>query len=109
MKKFLIAAAATAMMAAPAFAAKITVSFANDDGMTNVWTFDQETNMATNDAGMEAAYTFDPEARTVCADIPDAGEICATFAEQISEVGATSAYTLSTGGGGTATLTAIEE
>ncbi len=109
MKKFLAIAAAAAFMTAPAFAAKITVSFASDDGTTNVWTFDQETNTATSDSGIETSYTYDAEAGVLCADIPEAGEVCATFAEQAEAVGDSSTYTLSTGGGGTATITAIEE
>ncbi len=109
MKKFMIAAAATALMAAPAFAAKMTISFANDDGTASEWTFDQETKMASSDAGISVPYTYDGETRVLCADIPEAGEVCATFATQGEAVGDSSAYTLSTGGSGTATITAMEE
>ena len=47
MKKFITAALAAGFIAAPALAATVTVSFANDDGTTQVWTFDDATNMAT--------------------------------------------------------------
>lgn len=108
MKKFVSAALAAAFLAAPAFAASITLSFANDDGTTQEWTFDSETNMAT--AGdLEVPYTWDEDAATLCADIPDQGEVCATFSEVAQAVGESSPYTLSIGGGGTATITAMSE
>ena len=109
MKKTITAIAVAGMIAMPAFAASITVSFANDDGTTSVWTFDDETNMATTADGIEAPYTFDAEAMTLCAEIPEAGEVCATFESAGEAVGDTSRYTLSSGGGGLATLTAMSE
>lgn len=108
MKKILISAAAAAMLAAPAFAASMTVAFASEDGATAVWTFEDGT--ATAPDGTSAPYTFDEATRTLCADVPDQGEVCATFADETSgAVGDSSAYTLSTGGGGTATITAVTE
>ena len=108
MKKFVSAAIAAAFVAAPAFAASITLSFANDDGTTQEWTFDSETNMATT-GDLEVPYTWDEEAATLCADIPNQGEVCATFTEVAQAVGESSPYTLSIGGGGTATITAMSE
>lgn len=108
MKKLICAAIATAFVAAPAFAAKITLSFAGDDGTTQEWTFDSETNMATT-GELSMPYTWDEESATLCADVPDQGEICATFSEVAQAVGESSPYTLSIGGGGTATITAMSE
>lgn len=107
MKKFITAAIAAGFIAAPAFAASITVSFANDDGTTQEWTFDGEGTATTGD--MSVAYTFDEAAGVLCADIPEQGEVCATFDGAAENVGDTAGYTLSTGGGGTATIIAMEE
>lgn len=108
MKKFVCAAAVAAFLAAPAFAAKISVSFAGDDGNTVEWKFDSATNMATT-GDISVPYTFDQETGTLCADVPDQGEVCATFDGVAEAVGDTAGYTLSTGGSGTATITAMEE
>ena len=107
MKKTFIAALAAGLLAAPAFAASMTISFANDDGTTQEWTFDGEGTATTGDVSVP--YTWDEEAMKLCADVPEQGEICATFETQGEKVGDTSAYTLSTGGTGTATITAMEE
>lgn len=107
MKKILIAAMATSLFAAPAFAASMTVEFANDDGTTQVWTFDGEGTATSGD--ITASYTYDAEAKKLCADVPEAGEVCATFETQGEAVGDSSKYTLSTGGTGTATITAMSE
>ncbi len=107
MKKFLAAAVAAGFIAAPAFAASVTVSFANDDGTTQEWTFDGEGTATSGD--ISAPYTFDQEAGVLCATMPDGAEICATFDAVADEVGETSTYTLSTGGTGTATITAMSE
>jgi hypothetical protein len=106
MKKFLTVALAAGFVAAPAFAATITVSFANDDGTTQEWTFDGET-ATTGD--ISVPYTFDEEAMKLCAEIPEQGEVCATFDAVADAVGESAGYTLSTGGTGTATITAMEE
>lgn len=108
MKKFLTAAIAAGFIAAPAFAASITLSFASDDGTTQEWTFDQETSLATM-GDLSAPYTWDEEAKKLCAEIPDQGEVCATFDSVGQAVGETSGYTLSSGGSGTATITAMAE
>lgn len=108
MKKFLTAAIAAGFIAAPAFAASITLSFASDDGTTQEWTFDQETSLATM-GDLSAPYTWDEEAKKLCAEIPDQGEVCATFDSVAQAVGETSGYTLSSGGSGTATITAMAE
>ena len=107
MKKFLAAALAAGFIAAPAFAASITVSFANDDGTAQEWTFDGEGTATSGD--ITASYTFDEEAGVLCADIPEQGEVCATFDGVAEKVGDTAGYTLSTGGTGTATITAMTE
>ena len=107
MKKFLAAALAAGFLAAPAMAASITLSFANEDGTTQVWTFDGE---GTATAGeMSVPYTWDEEAMQLCAEIPDQGEVCATFDSIAEAVGESAGYTLSSGGSGTATITAMEE
>lgn len=112
MKKLMTLAAATAALAMPAIAGTMTISFANDDGSNPVMTFDDETMMATME-GVEKpfAYTWDAEANSICGDPLGEGEVCATFTETETNiaVGTTSAYTLSTGGGGTATVTAVSE
>jgi hypothetical protein len=108
MKKFFAVALAAGFIAAPAFAATVTVSFAGDDGTTQVWTFDDSTNTATM-GDISAPYTFDAEAGVLCADIPEQGEVCATFDGVAQAVGESAGYTLSTGGGGTATITAMSE
>ncbi|MFN3213566.1 MAG: hypothetical protein ACE37M_10700 [Henriciella sp.] len=108
MRKFFAVALAAGFIAAPAFAAKVTVSFASDDGTTQEWTFDDSTNTATM-GDISASYTFDAEAGVLCADIPEQGEVCATFDGVAQAVGESSGYTLSTGGGGTATITAMSE
>ena len=108
MKKFITAALAAGFIAAPALAATVTVSFANDDGTTQVWTFDDATNMATM-GDISAPYTFDQEAGVLCADIPEPGAVSATFDGVAQAVGESAGYTLSTGGSGTATITAMAE
>lgn len=108
MKKFITAALAAGFIAAPALAATVTVSFASDDGTTQEWTFDDATNTATM-GDISAPYTFDQEAGVLCADIPEQGEVCATFDGVAQAVGESAGYTLSTGGAGTATITAMAE
>ena len=108
MKKMITAIIAAGFIVAPALAASVTVSFASDDGTTQEWTFDQETNTGTM-GDLSVPYTFDQEAGVLCADIPDQGEVCATFEGVAQAVGESARYTLSTGGAGTATITAMEE
>ena len=108
MKKFITAALAAGFVAAPALAASITVSFASDDGTTQEWTFDQDTGMATM-GEISGPYTWDEEAKKLCVDIPEQGEVCGVFDRVAQAVGETAKYTLSTGGGGTATVTAMSE
>ncbi len=108
MKKTLILAAAAAFLAAPAFAVTMTIEFAGDDGTTLAVTLDDATGTATMN-GVTMPYTWDAEAMTLCAAAPE-GDVCATFAEQTEPVvGASSAYTSTTGNSGTATITAIAE
>ena len=107
MKKFVAAVIAAGFIAAPALAQSITVSFAGDDGVTQEWTFDGEGTATSGD--ISASYTFDEENGVLCAEIPEAGEVCATFDGVAQAVGESSTYTLSTGGTGTATITAMSE
>lgn len=107
MKKFIAAAVAAGFIAAPAFAASITLSFAGDDGNTSEWTFDGEGTATSGE--LTASYTWDQAAMKLCADVPEQGEICATFDTAAEAVGESSTYTLSTGGTGTATIIAMEE
>ncbi|MCR9194887.1 MAG: hypothetical protein NXH88_09160 [Hyphomonas sp.] len=107
MKKFITAAIAAGFIAAPAFAASITISFASDDGTTSEWTFDGEGTATSGD--VSAPYTWDEDAAKLCATVPEQGEICATFDSVAQAVGESSTYTLSTGGTGTATIVAMEE
>lgn len=108
MKKFVTAAIAAGLFAAPAFAASITISFASDDGPTQEWTFDQDTSMATM-GDLSAPYTWDEEAKKLCVDIPEQGEVCGVFDSVAQAVGETAGYTLTDGTTGTATITAMEE
>lgn len=107
MKKFAAAIVAAGFIAAPAFAASITLSFAGDDGTTQVWTFDGEGTATAGD--LAVPYTWDEDAKKLCADIPEQGEVCATFENVAQAVGESSGYTLTTGAAGTATITAMEE
>ena len=107
MIKFFAVAIAAGFIAAPSWAASITISFAGDDGTTQEWTFDGEGTATMGE--LSTSYTWDEEARKLCADIPQQGEVCATFDSVAQAVGESSTYTLSSGGGGTATITAMEE
>ena len=110
MKKTLMAAAAAFALGAPAFAASMTISFANDDGTTAVMTFDGEGTATIEGQEGSFPYTWDEETRTLCGDATGEGEVCATFAEAGDpEVGQATGYTTSTGGSGTATITAMSE
>lgn len=107
MKKLVAAIVAAGFIAAPAFAASISVSFASDDGTTQEWTFNGDGTATTGE--LSTTYTWDETARKLCADIPEQGEVCATFDAVADAVGESAGYTLSTGGAGTATITAMEE
>ena len=109
MKKLIVAAVLTAGVSAPAFAASMTVSFAGDDGATQVWTFNDD-GTATAPDGSVVDYTYDQATLTLCAEVPETGDICAIF-ESANEgnVGDSSRYTTTTGVAGTATITAVTE
>lgn len=108
MKRLLSTAAALAFATGPALAATVTIEFAGDDGNTAVYSFDQETGVSTDAEGNTSTYTFDADTATLCGQTPQ-GEICATFEDAKQEVGHSTPYTLNIGGGGTATVMAIEE
>lgn len=108
MKKFTLLAAVAAFAAAPAFASKITVEFAADEGDAVTVVFDQESMTATSEEGT-APYTYDAEAHKICVQAEE-GEICADFEGEAEEptVGYSTGYTATDGETGTATITAIE-
>lgn len=112
MKKVLISAITAAALAAPAFAASVTLKFDNADGSSVTMTFDDATMTGTVE-GVDGsfAYTWDADTNTICGDATGEGEVCATFdsANNPPAVGDTSAYTTSDGGSGTATVTAVSE
>ncbi len=111
--KTIITATAFAIAAAlPATAATITIEFAPDDGSEPAaFTFDDATGMSTGPDGSTSPFTWDEDTATLCGTDPEGSEVCATFTDNSAEpaVGVTSPYTLSTGGGGTATITAMSE
>ncbi len=108
MRKLLIAATAAAMLAAPAFAASTTVSFAGEDGVTHVWTMGDD-GKATAPDGTVVDYAYDEETLTLCAQVPETGEVCVTFEEPGKAVGDASKYTDTNGLSGIATIMAVEE
>ncbi len=108
-KKFGLLIACAAFAAGAAGAQTYTIEFAQDGGETQTWTFDGATSTATNDAGVSTPYTYDEAAKEICADVPEQGELCVTFAETGQDVGGTTTYTVSTGATGTATLVAVSE
>jgi len=98
------------MMAAPAIAGSITMSFAGDDGTTAVMTFNEDGTAKVEGADGTFEYTWDAEANKLCGDATGEGEVCAIFADKSEpSVGLESAYTTSDGGSGTATITAMSE
>jgi len=108
MKKILIAAAMVAGLSAPAFAGSMTVSFAGDDGVTQVWVLGDD-GKATAPDGSIVDYSYDEAALKLCAEVPDTGQVCATFESAGEKVGDSSKYTTNAGTSGTATITAMEE
>ncbi len=108
MKKLAILAAASALFAAPAFAASITISFEVADGTTTVATFDQASMTATGADGSTSAYTYDEAKSEICVA---AQEICVVFDTkgEAPSVGMVSGFTASNGDTGTATVTAMTE
>ncbi len=109
MKKIIAAMSIAALMAAPAFARKVTVEYTSADGDVNVLVFD-ETAMTVTSGDITTAFTMDFEAKTTCGQAPD-GEICITYDElpETPTVGFTTNYTTNTGGSGVAVITAVEE
>jgi len=112
MKTIITAASFALAAASPAFAAKITIEFAPEDGSPAAsWTFDDATMTATAPDGTTGPYTYDEEAATICGTDPNGDEVCATFTDTGVEpaVGVSSPYTMNAGPGGVATITAMEE
>lgn len=109
MRKLLIAATTAVILASPAFAGTITISYEGDDGNSQVVSYDDTTGMAT--AGDRLSpYTWDAEASSICVTTPDR-EICITFEDANAEpsVGDVSRYETNTGAAGTATITAMTD
>ena len=109
MKKILVSASALMLVAAPAYAAKITLTFTPDEGDVSVWVLDNETNMASN-GDMTVPYTWDEASKTLCA-VTEEGDLCATV-ETTSEtpaLGDTAAYTSTNGDSGTVEITGMED
>lgn len=110
MMKSLILGAIGALMAAPAFAATMTIEFARDSGESSVVTVDFEGTATTAD-GQTLPYTWNEESMTMCFQVAADAQNCATFAEAVAEptVGSSVRYTASDGAEGTATITAMTE
>ncbi len=108
MKKLFVSAIVTAMIAAPAFAASMTVEFVRDDGMTTVVVLnDDGTTMIGDVAG---TYTYDEETLTLCGQSEGADEVCVTFEDAgATQVGDSTGYTSTAGDTGIATITAMTE
>lgn len=111
MKKTISVVLAALALAAPAFAASMTISFAADEGGDPlVITFDGEGTASVEGSEDTFAYTWNEETRELCGDATGEGEVCATMAESGDpEVGQSTAYTTSAGTSGTATITAMSE
>ena len=109
MKRMMTAVLVAGLCAAPALAATMTLSFAGDDGETQVWVLNDADGTATS-GDLSVPYTWDAETRELCAKTDD-GDICATIEDtgKEPEVGGTAAYTTNTGETGTVTITAMSE
>jgi UrcA family protein len=109
MKKMMFAALAALCVAGTAAAASTTVEFVNSDGTTTTIQFkDDGTSLV--DGKTASTYKADEAAKKICGPNPaGGGEVCATFDSWGNTVGHSTKYTLSTGGGGTATITAVEQ
>lgn len=98
---------AGSLLAAPAFADKMTIKFepTGADAVTIV--LDSATgNMTMGDK--TTTFTWDEATLTLCGAMED-GPLCATFAEKKSEVGESTTYKATSGNSGTATIIALEK
>lgn len=113
MKTIITGAAFLIGASLPAFAQTMTIEFTPDDGSDPLAiTFDQSNGKATMPDGSVQDYTWDEATATICSTPPGAdSEVCATFTDGPQEpaIGVTSAYTSTTGGAGSATITAMSE
>lgn len=105
--KFTALIIAAGLIAAPAFADKMTIEFTPEDGEATTAVFDQAAGTVTM-GDKTTTFTWDEESITLCAAMED-GPLCATFAEKRSEVGESSSYTTNKGTSGNATITALEK
>ncbi|MCU0731941.1 MAG: hypothetical protein MUE84_10190 [Hyphomonas sp.] len=105
--KSILALAALAVAALPAFAATTTVEFASVEGDTLVAVFSDDGTVSFN-GGAPVAYTMDEASKTICSSV-NGTDNCATFETWGNEVGHATPYTTSLGSSGTATVTAKSE
>jgi len=109
MRKTLALIAASALFAAPALAATMTIEFSPEGGEPMTITMADDGTYTGSD-GSTGTYTWDAATQTLCGT-SDAGTLCATFeGEATAEpaVGDTRTFTADNGSSGTATVTSIE-
>lgn len=108
MKKILVSALVAGLIAAPAMAASMTLSFAADGGETQEWTLHDDGTATSGDVSVP--YTWDETGGVLCATTAE-GELCATIADtsDTPAIGDSSTYTTNTGQAGTVTITAMTE
>jgi hypothetical protein len=105
--KSILALAALAVAALPAFAATTTVEFASVEGDKLVAVFSDDGTVSF-DGGAAVAYTMDEASKTICSSV-NGTDNCATFETWGTDVGHVTPYTTSLGSSGTATVTAKSE
>lgn len=104
--KLMTLALGTALLALPALAKTTTVEYNSDSGTVTSVDYSDDGTATSNGTSME--YTMDADTKTLCADV-SGFELCITFDDIGTEVGATTKYTSTMGTAGTATITAITE
>ena len=109
MKRLVLSSAVALVFGSSALATTFTVTFDDEGGESVTWVFDDSTMTAPSADIESVAYTWDEESLTVCGEMPEEGEVCATFEALMEEAGATTGYTDTNGGKGTATLVSVEE
>ena len=113
MKKFIALSTATALLAMPAIAGSLTMTYTEEGGTPTAVVYDSTTNTATIEGSdVSFDYTWDAEANKVCGlAIPEIGDLCVTFEgdAKTPEVGAEISYTADNGTSGTAVVTAYTE
>lgn len=109
MRKMIALTAAVAALAAPAFAASMTLEFASAEGEALVMTLNDDGTYTLPD-GTTGAYTWDEATSTLCGDLGEEN-VCATIegASEEPAVGDSASYTATNGNSGTVTVMAIAE